>query len=276
MTLISLLALALVGSTIIALAGDIQGTEPDSPEPKRPPINSEVVGDDPDEDGYSGSVESSSASGNLPSELGPGSISKWNEFFQEPQADEDGFAGDRPSNGEGISSPSESEGVNTPNWESLMQGSQPDSNNASGEGSPPGWSNFYYAFYAGTTLKPRDSATTWEYGGNGCVSAAVGNDWFNVNLELPEGSRIDYLRIFFYDTSASDSWAWITSYDGAGNTDDMVDVNSNGTGGYGTALSAFLGDVVDNSSYSYVLNWRANQTGSTMRLCGFRVAYRLP
>lgn len=273
---ISLLALALAGSTIIALANGIEGSEPDPPEPKRPPINSEVMGDDPDEEGYSGSVEPSTASGIVPSELDTGSTSKWNEFFQEPQADEDGFTGDRPSSGESISPPSESEGANTPNWETYMQGPQPDKNNDSGEVSPPGWSTFYYAFVAGTTLRPRDSSTTWEYQGGGCVSASSGTDLFNIDLDLPEGSRIDYLRIFFNDTSDSNSIAWITSYDGAGNFNDITSVQSSGNSGYGTELSGFIDVVVDNASNSYVLNWRSNQTGSSMALCGFRVAYRLP
>jgi hypothetical protein len=34
--------------------------------------------------------------------------------------------------------------------------------------------------------------------------------------------------------------------------------------------------VVDNSDGGYVLNWLPNVTGTTMRLCGLRVAYRLP
>ena len=47
-------------------------------------------------------------------------------------------------------------------------------------------------------------------------------------------------------------------------------------GGYGTTLSTYLGHVVNTELNAYVLNWRPNQLGSAMRLCGLRVAYRLP
>ncbi len=154
---------------------------------------------------------------------------------------------------------------------------QPDRNSYIFYGDIPmiGWSSFQYKFVAGTTLKPRDSATTWDYHGAGCVSAIGGNDIFNIHLDLPEGSRIDYLRIFYYDTSSSDSMAWITTYDGAGGWSDLTDVSSGGTGGYGTSLSSYVGDTVSNLNNAYVLNWRSNQTGSSMALCGLRVAYRL-
>jgi hypothetical protein len=97
-----------------------------------------------------------------------------------------------------------------------------------------------------------------------------------LHLDLPEGSRIDYLRIFYYDTSANDSRAWITTYDGTGGYDDIATVPSSGNGGYGTEVSAYVGEVVSNLNNAYVLNWHASQTGDTMRLCGLRVAYRLP
>ncbi len=138
------------------------------------------------------------------------------------------------------------------------------------------WSNFQYVFVAGSTFTPRASATTWGYPGAGCVHVAAGGDLFTLPLNLPQGSRIDYLRLYYYDTSANNSTAWITVYDGAGATVDLISVGSTGNVGYGTTLSAYSGHLVNNASNSYVLNWRANQTGTTMRLCGMRVAYRVP
>jgi hypothetical protein len=134
---------------------------------------------------------------------------------------------------------------------------------------------FHYKFVAGTTLRPRDSSSNWDYGGVGCVSLANGSQLLNVHLGLPEGSRIDYLRIYYYDTSGNNGRAWITTYNGAGSYSDITSVTSAGNGGYGTRLSPYVGHVVDNYDNSYVLNWSANQTGSSMALCGMRVAYRL-
>jgi len=142
------------------------------------------------------------------------------------------------------------------------------------------WSGFLYEFVAGSTFRPRASATTWgQRGDGGCVYAVAGaGEVFNVPLELPQGSRIDYLRLFFYDTSANDSRAWLSYYNGAGGLVDLpsgAGMDSSGSAGYDTTLSAYMGHVVDNSNNAYVLNWRSNVNGNTMALCGMRVAYRL-
>ena len=106
--------------------------------------------------------------------------------------------------------------------------------------------------------------------------AAPPYDLFTLHLEVPHGARIDYLRLFFYDTSSANSQSWITTYNAQGAFSDLTSVDSVGTGGYGTNLSVYLGHVVDTETNAYVLNWRPNQLGSAMRLCGLRVAYRLP
>lgn len=134
---------------------------------------------------------------------------------------------------------------------------------------------FYYFNAAGSAFAPRDSSTSWDYQSGGCVSAGVGNDIFTLHLDLPQGARIDYLRIYYRDTSAANSRAWVTTYDGAGNFSDLTAVDSTGNGGYGTTLSPYVGHVVDKLNRSYVLNWRPEQTGASMQLCGLRVAYRL-
>lgn len=72
------------------------------------------------------------------------------------------------------------------------------------------------------------------------------------------------------------SYAWITTYNDQGGLDDITTVPVGTQIGYQTNLSSFIGHVVDNYSYSYVLNWRPNYLGNGFQLCGLRVAYRLP
>jgi len=139
------------------------------------------------------------------------------------------------------------------------------------------FSGFFYIFAVGSTLRPRDSASSWDYNGAGCVSLGSGFEWFTLHVDLPEGSRVDFLRLFYYDTSASNnSKAFLTISDGAGRSEHLTSVLSAGDAGYGTTLSPYLGHVVDNSDQGYELIWVANTTGSSMRLCGMRIAYRLP
>ncbi len=142
------------------------------------------------------------------------------------------------------------------------------------------WSALYYYYHAtGSAFRPRDSSVDWgNDGSGGCLYLTAGStsEIFNIHLEVPHGSRIEYLRIYYYDTSASNSTAWVTRYDDEGGYQDVTSVSSAADTGYGTQLGVYLEHVVDTVNYAYVLNWRPNVTGSTMQLCGLRVAYRLP
>jgi len=140
------------------------------------------------------------------------------------------------------------------------------------------WSTFEYIYVAGSALRTRDSAQDWANSASGgCIYATtLASEVMNLHLDIPTGSRIDYLRIYFYDANATNSTAWVTTYNGASGIVDIASASTSGSGGYGTNLGAYVGHVVDNGNNAYVLNWRPSVTGNTMMLCGLRVAYRLP
>jgi hypothetical protein len=142
----------------------------------------------------------------------------------------------------------------------------------------PFFLNLTYFFAAGSSLHSADYTMRQDYQPGACIAAMdTGAQFFTLNLNLPQGSRIDYLRLYYYDTdAANNSEANIRKYDAAGNYTEITSVSSSGSGGYGSALSGFANHVVDNGSGAYVLNWQPIVTGSTMQLCGLRVAYRLP
>jgi hypothetical protein len=137
---------------------------------------------------------------------------------------------------------------------------------------------FLYRFIAGSSLHSADYTMQQVYQPGACISVlGTGNQFLNISLQLPDGARIDYLRLYYYDTDATyNGAASIRKYDGYGVTSMLANVSSTGTAGYGTTLSAYVGHVVDNASGGYVLNWLPGVTGSGMRLCGLRIAYRLP
>ncbi len=109
----------------------------------------------------------------------------------------------------------------------------------------------------------------------GAVKAyATWSDLFTLQIHLPEGAEINYLRLYYYDADTThNSIAWITVYNGSGNTTDLLSVLSDGSSGYGQALSAYINHIVDNEAYTYVLNWRPEIMSPKMRLMGMRVAY---
>jgi len=162
------------------------------------------------------------------------------------------------------------------NWDALIPEGASDTIETNAE---PNWSNFYYYHATGSALRPRDSSVEWNTDGSGgCIYQVSGNASvvYNLHLDIPDGARIDYLRIFYYDTDASNTQSWVTRYDDSGGASDIAYAPSTGTAGYGSALSSLIEHVVDNVNYNYVLNWRPIVNGTAMMLCGLRVAYRLP
>jgi len=128
---------------------------------------------------------------------------------------------------------------------------------------------------AGVAFKPRESGVGWGYGGGGSVYASSGDTsvTWTTPVYLPQGSVVSYIRMYYYDTSANNCIGWLTLYDYDGDIADEWSVVSEGTGGKGYADSDPINHTINNGVYSYVLNWRPNQIGSTMRLTGFRIFY---
>ena len=240
-TVLIIVALLVLLPTAVVLAQEIiTSAEPGYVNPPDA-FASQIIGDDPDEDGYVG-----------------------------PVVESDGAA--IPFSGEG-----------EPLDPALFNPSgelQPDDNGYTGAGTEAaidGWSNFYYIYVAGSALRPRSSSAEWYSSSDGGCMYTNAYVWSNMDIQLPDDARVEYLRLFYYDTNAGNSVAWITSYDGAGGYDDMVSVASTSDTGYGTTLSDYLGEVVDTTGKSYLLNWNPmNAIDGTLRVCGLRVAYRLP
>jgi len=132
---------------------------------------------------------------------------------------------------------------------------------------------------AGSTLRPRISSDGVAAGNSGgCVYNASGSPTgiLNVPLQLPAGANVLSYRMYFNDTSASNSTAWLTVYDLYGAIVEEYSVSSTGSTGNSFTDSAQIDHLIDPSVYSYVLNWRPVVAGATMQLCGFRVFYNPP
>jgi hypothetical protein len=131
----------------------------------------------------------------------------------------------------------------------------------------------------GSTLKPRENDASYTVDANGSCTYVTGGDsstvW-NAPVSLPNGSLIDTLRMYYYDTSGSNTTAWFTIYDLYGGIVDEWSVSSNISGGNSFNDSSQINHTIDHSVYNYVINWRPVISGSTIQLCGFRVFYTPP
>ena len=132
---------------------------------------------------------------------------------------------------------------------------------------------------SGSTLRPRSSDVDWGWGsGGGCMYAKAGNSFtiFNTSLHLPQGSNILAMRMYYDDTSSSDSVGWFSIYNLYGELVDEWAVTSVGDTGNGFNDTEVFSHTIDYLSYSYVLNWRPGDLGSDTQLCGFRLFLEPP
>ncbi|HRQ63583.1 MAG TPA: hypothetical protein PKZ76_01735 [Xanthomonadaceae bacterium] len=128
----------------------------------------------------------------------------------------------------------------------------------------------------GSTLRPRTSTDLHTASSSGgCIynSGGSASGVFNTPVYLPQGARVDVLRMYYNDTSASNSTGWFTIYDLYGTVVTEFPVSSTGNFGNSFNDSAAIDHVVDYNLYSYLLNWRPNVAGAQMQLCGFRIFY---
>jgi hypothetical protein len=131
-----------------------------------------------------------------------------------------------------------------------------------------------YKRFAGTAFYPRNSTYTYAENGTGGCIYNVANPFgiYVMPLNLPESSKVNVVRLYWYDTNASNSTLWLSRYDDHGGLVDIGSVSTSGNTGFGDNYFA-PAYTVDNYTYSYLLNWRPIVSGSTMQLCGVRVMY---
>ena len=138
-----------------------------------------------------------------------------------------------------------------------------------------------YLRIVGAALKPRESNVEWTGASSagGCIYASSGfaSAVFNVPVTLPQGATVKYVRMYYHDTNASvNSSGWFTVYDLYGQVVDEWQMDSSGDTGNGYVTTAEFTHTIDYGSYSYVLNWRPNDLGASMQICGFRIYYASP
>lgn len=122
-----------------------------------------------------------------------------------------------------------------------------------------------------------DDANTWNYFNGGCIHRTGGSDYFDIDLQLPDGATITYLRLYFYDADATyDATAMIWSFDGAGASTMLASVSSAGTPGQssaGTSVSHVVNNVSEALSVRIDFNGAST---SSLRICGVRIQYSTP
>ena len=82
-------------------------------------------------------------------------------------------------------------------------------------------------------FNPEDSSTTYAYGGNGYIYRTGGSlSLFWAPVVLPAGASFTGFRIFYYDNSSNDIYAYFTRYYGTDSYEDIASWTSSGTPGY--------------------------------------------
>lgn len=134
--------------------------------------------------------------------------------------------------------------------------------------------SFTYFNVAGSSFVPRGNGPATVYQSAGCVSRASLGDFIVYPLQLPDGSQIKYVRVYYRDTSATDLSVALTRYDGIGGFFDETVFNNTGiSSGFGSTLSPELDIVVDNLNQARQLLVNFGEASAALQFCGIRVAY---
>ncbi|HNS53118.1 MAG TPA: hypothetical protein PKO09_18325 [Anaerolineae bacterium] len=133
---------------------------------------------------------------------------------------------------------------------------------------------------AGSMLRPREDNVSYNWGSSGgCIYATTGDDYtiWNAPVYLPLGSTVTQMRMYVNDTSTLNTSGFFSVYDLYGDLVDEWAVTSSGTPGEAYyVVNIDPGHVIDYEVYSYAVNWRPNDTGNDLQLCGFRLLYTPP
>jgi hypothetical protein len=130
--------------------------------------------------------------------------------------------------------------------------------------------------YVGSTLKPRQNDVDYTTSGSGGCVYMTGGDTgtvWNTPLTLPEGARVEYLRMYFYDNDAGTIQGWFTKYDLYGGLVTEWGVTSIDGGNNYTTVTISPNEMINYNTYSYVLNMRPNGASANLQFCGFRIYY---
>ena len=133
---------------------------------------------------------------------------------------------------------------------------------------------------SGSNFMARDSKTAFSYSNGGCVQrdSTAGDGWFTLDLQIPNGSVIDYMRAYYFDNDASiDVNTELWAFDGEGGTTLIAEADSMGSPGFGSAGSDFFSYVVNTGGESLaVLAYIPGGAGSNLKFCGIRIRYQAP
>ena len=119
----------------------------------------------------------------------------------------------------------------------------------------------------------------YAYGSNGCtyVTNSGGQVRMQFPVLLPDGSIIQSMDVFYYDTSASNLTVWLSTYNPGTSSSDILSAASTGNSGNGMVSTAEISHIVDNDLRAYSLNYSwASVTDSTLQICGIRINYTDP
>ena len=134
-----------------------------------------------------------------------------------------------------------------------------------------------YRHVAGSAFVPLYADSGVTYGSKGCTYMTADIHLFlNYSLDLPHGSTVTTLRVYFNDTSPADGTLYLAQYDDGASYVYLASVATSGSSGFGSATTSGLTIQLDNVNYNYVLYWVPGISGVAVQLCGFRVDYTEP
>ena len=130
-----------------------------------------------------------------------------------------------------------------------------------------------FLFITGSNLHPRND-TAFTYAGFGCIRPVGTTDFFVIDLQLPSGVEIDFLRLYYYDATGTGTVSgYLSEYDGQGGFTDIFSTTSTTNTGYGS-VGDFFSYTVNTTTNSVSILARTSSVSADLRICGIRLRYQ--
>jgi hypothetical protein len=133
-----------------------------------------------------------------------------------------------------------------------------------------------YMHATGYAFKSIIEGTTYTNSAGGCLYTTAGAPYLFSGIIIPDGSVIEYVRMYYKDTSEANDASLVLYQYGEGSSTNLLTISTVGTYPGVRTHSESVDIVINNAVYGYGFEWAAPGNSDTTQICGYRITYTPP
>jgi hypothetical protein len=135
---------------------------------------------------------------------------------------------------------------------------------------------FDYMHASGYAFKSFIEGTTYTNSAGGCLYTTAGASYLFSGVIIPDGSVIEYVRLYYKDTSEANDASLVMYQYGEGSSTNLLSLSTVGSYPGVRTHSESVNILINNAVYGYGFEWAAPGNSDTTQICGYRITYTPP